>query len=216
MDYLQINELYHHGIKGMKWGERRFQDEDGGLTPEGLKRYKGEVSKDGKTAHFGSTTVSRAYRNERLLDRESTRTFKAANRMAKQQYKQDHDKEKYKAAKESNLEKKQSRDANALLYNTMQAKKITTSSIVKNIAGGTAVLAGSYAASIGLSALRSKVISSSTTNDLAYVGAKAVVGFGGGFIAGNMIAKGARAAVERKRANRGGVASLTTNIRDLR
>ena len=32
-------ELYHHGIKGQKWGIRRFQNEDGTLTPEGLRRY---------------------------------------------------------------------------------------------------------------------------------------------------------------------------------
>lgn len=31
--------LYHHGIKGMRWGERRFQNEDGSLTEEGRKRY---------------------------------------------------------------------------------------------------------------------------------------------------------------------------------
>jgi hypothetical protein len=34
------NELYHHGIKGQKWGVRRFQNEDGTLTEEGLKRYR--------------------------------------------------------------------------------------------------------------------------------------------------------------------------------
>ena len=28
----QYNELYHHGIKGQKWGVRRFQNEDGSLT----------------------------------------------------------------------------------------------------------------------------------------------------------------------------------------
>lgn len=32
-------ELYHSGIKGMKWGIRRFQNEDGSLTEAGRERY---------------------------------------------------------------------------------------------------------------------------------------------------------------------------------
>lgn len=37
----EIMELYiqHHGIKGQRWGFRRFQNEDGSLTPEGRRRY---------------------------------------------------------------------------------------------------------------------------------------------------------------------------------
>lgn len=35
-------ELYHWGIKGMKWGVRRFQNPDGSLTPAGKKRYSAE------------------------------------------------------------------------------------------------------------------------------------------------------------------------------
>lgn len=33
------NDLQHHGIKGMKWGRRRYQNADGSLTPAGKKRY---------------------------------------------------------------------------------------------------------------------------------------------------------------------------------
>lgn len=32
-------ELYHYGIKGQKWGVRRYQNDDGSLTPSGKKRY---------------------------------------------------------------------------------------------------------------------------------------------------------------------------------
>ena len=38
-NYVFDDELYHHGIKGQKWGDRRFQNEDGSWTPEGRERY---------------------------------------------------------------------------------------------------------------------------------------------------------------------------------
>ena len=33
-----MNELYHHGIKGMHWGVRRYQNPDGTLTAAGKRR----------------------------------------------------------------------------------------------------------------------------------------------------------------------------------
>ena len=47
-DYLVFREMYlssfdtlaHHGIKGQKWGVRRYQDQNGSLTSEGKERYR--------------------------------------------------------------------------------------------------------------------------------------------------------------------------------
>lgn len=53
-----LYSLYHAGVKGMKWGIRRYQNPDGTLTPEGKMRYGvnefGVMSREGK----------RQYRND--------------------------------------------------------------------------------------------------------------------------------------------------------
>ena len=51
--YNQSNNLTHHGIKGQKWGVRRFQNEDGTLTSQGKKRYASEAFEKTKNAYEG-------------------------------------------------------------------------------------------------------------------------------------------------------------------
>lgn len=41
-----VSELAHHGIRGQRWGRRRFQNQDGSLTPAGRKRYGGGYLSD--------------------------------------------------------------------------------------------------------------------------------------------------------------------------
>lgn len=45
MNFNEQSFLCHHGIKGMKWGIRRYQNPDGSLTSEGRARYKHDIQK---------------------------------------------------------------------------------------------------------------------------------------------------------------------------
>ena len=47
MPMVRSEELYHWGIKGQKWGVRRYQNPDGTLTAAGKKRYGDGEGTDG-------------------------------------------------------------------------------------------------------------------------------------------------------------------------
>lgn len=53
------NELMHHGILGMKWGVRRYQNKDGSLTPAGKRRVQtGEIGKSSDSAVSSASSAS--------------------------------------------------------------------------------------------------------------------------------------------------------------
>lgn len=62
-------ELYHHGVKGMKWGIRRCQRSDGSLTPAGKKRYSDNTDLEKQRSQMESAesklnASKKAYRRE--------------------------------------------------------------------------------------------------------------------------------------------------------
>lgn len=75
------HELYHYGVKGMKWGVRRYQNTDGSLTAAGRKKARQEYRADNKTAYeLGkSATIT-----GRAAARSMKRTIKLENKIDKQ------------------------------------------------------------------------------------------------------------------------------------
>lgn len=54
-------EIYHSGVKGMKWGVRRYQNADGSLTAAGKKRRSlGEVIRDHQIAKKRKAALEKA------------------------------------------------------------------------------------------------------------------------------------------------------------
>lgn len=63
------NELYHHGIRGQKWGVRRFQNKDGSLTKLGQKRVDKAQKQADKAAKKANKTSGIAVKRKAVAER---------------------------------------------------------------------------------------------------------------------------------------------------
>lgn len=100
-------ELYHHGVKGQKWGVRNYQNEDGSYTSAGKSRYgigtsqrvrakqariQSRIDKGGDKSTLFRNTVN-DYRRGRVAALKT----KAEHREAAEAYRQDKTAENLKA-----------------------------------------------------------------------------------------------------------------------
>jgi len=105
------DELYHHGVKGQKWGFRQYQDSGGSLTPLGRIHYgvgearKG-LSKAASSAKSGASKVGDSIRkkvkptDEELSNRYDEALKKQARRKLKEDIRDAEGKTKHKKLKD--------------------------------------------------------------------------------------------------------------------
>lgn len=84
MDYIiQDGELYHHGIPGMKWGVRRFQNKDGSLTQAGKKRIsrkqKKALEKARKAKHDKAEAAKKAKQEQEDFEKNKKKAIESGS-----------------------------------------------------------------------------------------------------------------------------------------
>lgn len=95
------DELYHYGVKGMKWGIRRYQYKKGGLTPEGNRRYsdsevRNDISKTFyKSAKAADRLTVKASKASLRRDKAVGKASKALSKYSKASYKFNKKKQAY-------------------------------------------------------------------------------------------------------------------------
>lgn len=99
--------LYHWGIKGQKWGVRRFQNPDGTLTSAGKERYK-DGSESSKKSDLKSVLAKeKEYRSERhFANKEATKKYYSDIKSGKPEYLAKEDYKKLRKKIDNDLKEK--------------------------------------------------------------------------------------------------------------
>lgn len=153
--YNDPNALMHYGVKGMKWGVRRYQNYDGSYTQRGLARFRNSEKKyDDAKARYTSAKNSGSTFDAKLAKRD----MKTAKAQMSRDYKNlkkahsaDQGRELYRKGETitDNTMKRNAAAAVAAIGAPVAANVVAQ--LTRNYGAGVATLAGTEAASLGYS-----------------------------------------------------------------
>lgn len=107
------NELTHWGVRGMRWGIRRYQNKDGSLTKAGQQRYKDELA--------AVRTQEKTLKNRKAVQTKMDKL--AARKKAVEEDKKKFDEEQKKAKEASKNPKKAAKEAEKAAKEAEKAAK---------------------------------------------------------------------------------------------
>lgn len=149
------NVLMHYGVKGMKWGVRRYQNYDGSYTQKGLARFrKSEEKYDDAKSRYTSAKNSGNRADAKLAKRDMKTAKGQMNRdykNLKKAHSADQGRELYRQGEtiSDNTRKRNTVAAVAAIGAPIAANAVAQ--LTRNYGAGVATLAATGAASLGYS-----------------------------------------------------------------
>lgn len=162
-------DLMHHGIKGMKWGIRRYQNEDGSLTSTGKVRYakkewknaSKEFNKSQRKNNFGMRMVQDRKNKEEKAKKVNdaydaymeAKVDRARERKGERGERREYVRQMYKSGLPGSYSDAQSGGASSRMYDRMVSKKgqAYADSVAKSVRNrAVGAIAGSTALAVGM------------------------------------------------------------------
>lgn len=159
-----LDELFHHGIKGQKWGVRRYQNADGTLTDEGKVRYGGDsvdelkgkglekYKKDVKSSGKAQTDILKEGQNIANTLASRMNETRGSKRVNKKNYKNLSDEELRKRVNRLSLER-QYGDLTGDAKYVMSGKEVTRE-ILQSVGATLGIAASAVGIAIAIKQLR--------------------------------------------------------------